>query len=260
MKRAIAALVCVGLALSVPAHAQTNDDDYTPMGSRIKRERQFPLDLPQRYNPDRMNKVNRDRSKAMLNQFSKCLWRRSNEKSLDLLARTDLGFVDFKQIGLDSDRALRIYGFNDCLGRVADTHNTGVQLWFSPGGLRQWLLGEAYFDRYPDGPGWVKPGNVIGERHYPLSEGNQGVRAAMDFADCVVQTDPYTADFFFRAAGGSEDEKSALDSLTPSLGPCLPQGVQMGLSLPLLRQWLGEALWHGANNSAPAGDTPEGTE
>lgn len=254
MKKAVVALM-VAMVLAMPAQAQSNNDDFTPLGSRIKRDRQFPVDLPHRFGRDQYTKVNRDRSKAMLAQFSQCLYRRSNEKSLELLARTDLGFVNFQQIELEQDRALRIYGFNDCLNRVATSNSTGVVLRFSPGALRQWLLQEAYFSRYPEGPDWVKPGHVIGERQYPLSSADPGIRSMMDFADCVIQADPYGADYFFRVPAGTEGERSAIKSLVPSLGPCLPEGVEMELQPYSLRVWLGEGLWHGANNSAPP---PEG--
>lgn len=251
MKRLLAALVCAGLALPVPAQAQTNDDDYTPLGSRIKRDRQFPTELPPRFSTAQMTKVNRDRSKAMLNQFSACLYRRSNEDSLALLAKTDFGFVAFEQIGLTPERAAKLYGFQDCLSRVAFNQNSGVALRFSAGALRQWLVQEAYFARFPEGAAWVKPGNAIGERKYPLSDGNPGVRSAMDFSDCVVQADPFSSDYFYRAPAGSEEEKAAIAKLMPTLGPCFPQGQQVRLSPPALRVWLGESLWHAATNSAP---------
>ena len=71
------------------------------------------------------------------------------------------------------------------------------------------------------------------------------------FVSPPVQTDPYGADYFFRAPPGSEDEKAAIDGLVPALGPCLPQGVRMEIQPVPLRMWLGEALWHAAAHSAP---------
>jgi len=237
--------------LATDANAQSNNNDYTPLNSRIRRERQFPTDL---HNPwgDQTTAVSRKRNREMLSQFTKCVYNRSREGSLALLQRTDYGFADFTQVGIDNDRAVRNYGFHDCLGRVAQTHGTGVQLRFSAGGMRQWLVQEAYFDRFPDSPTWVQSGYVIGPRTYPLSADNPGVSGPMDVADCIVAADPYTADFFYRTVTGSPEEKSAIDALTPALGPCLPRGVQLSLSPVVLRLWLGEALWHAANNSAPA--------
>ena len=259
--RKLAAFV-LGLVLAATVAeqiaAQSNNNDYTPLNSRIRRERQFPLDLPNRFDPERMTRLMRERSKVMLSQLTACLYNRSNEQSLALLERTDMGFVSFEQIGLEDDRAVRVYGFSDCLRRVANSNSSSVQLRFNPGALRRWLLEEAYVDRYPDGATWVKPGNVIAERTFPLSQNIAAVRAPLDFADCIVQTDPYGADFFFRTAPGSTDEKSAIDGLMPALGPCLPQGQRMELNPAGLRVWLGEALWHAANHSGPA--IPEATQ
>jgi hypothetical protein len=240
-----------GCTLAADVAAQGNNNDYTPLNSRIRRERQFPTDL---HNPwgDQATAVSRARNRAMLSQFSKCVYNRSREGSLALLQRTDYGFSDFAQVEMSNERAVRVYGFQDCLGRVASTHGTGVQLRFSAGALRQWLVQEAYFDRYPEGPGWIRGGNMIDERTLPLSAGNPGVSGPLDFADCVVAADPYTAGFFYRTEAGSDDETRAIDALMPALGPCFPQGQQVQLSPALLRLWLGESLWHAANNSAPA--------
>ena len=254
--RGIAALVLSALLAVTdvaPAAAQSNNNDYTPLNSRIRRDRQFPLDLPSRFDPARSTRLMRERSKDMLVQLTGCLYNRSHEDALSLLERTDMGFADFRQIDVDPDRAVRIYGFSDCLRRVANSNSVSVQLRFTPGALRQWLLQEAYLDRFPDGPSWVRAGNVIAERTLPLSQNIAAVRGSLDFADCVVQTDPYDADDFFRAVAGSADEKAAIEALTPSLGPCLPQGMQVELTPAALRVWVGEALWHAANHSAPPG-------
>jgi hypothetical protein len=244
-------LAVVACALAASAAAQSNNDDFTPLNSRIKRDRQFPTELHNAWG-DQQTAVNRARSRAMLNQFSRCLYNRSREDSLELLRKTDAGFVNFEQIGLDNDRAARNYGFGDCLRRVANTQGTGVQLRWSAFGLRQWLLQEAYFAQYGDGPSWVKPGNVIGPREYPLSAQQANVQAAMDLTDCVVAADPYTADFLYRTVSGSEDEGRALEALRPVLSSCLPQGRQVQLDPSMFRAWVGESLWHAANHSAPA--------
>ena len=249
MRGISATLAALGLVLCAPVAAQGNDDDYTPLNSRIKRDRQFPTDLAPRFTPGQMTKVNRDRSRAMLGQFSKCLFRRSNEDSLELLEKTDLGFVNFEQIGMTPDVASRHFGFQDCLNRVARTQNSGVYLRFWAGGLRLWLLQEAYFKAFPDSPGWVRPGMTVTARSLPLSDGNPQVLAALDLADCVVAADPYNADYFFRTSEGSEEETAALNALVPAIQPCVPAGVQLQIQPPQMRQWLGEALWHAANNN-----------
>ena len=132
MNRLLLALACAASAMALPAPAlsQGNDDDYTPLNSRIKRDRQFPLDLLNRWRNE-TGSVSRARNRMMLNQFSKCVFNRSREDSHELLRKTDYGFASFEQIGLNNDKALRLYGFKDCLGRVASNNGTGVQLRFS---------------------------------------------------------------------------------------------------------------------------------
>ncbi len=259
-RAALVALMVLSLFGAEAAIAQSNNNDYTPLNSRIRRDRQFPTDVVNRWR-DQVGPVERDRRKSMLGQFTRCLYNRSNARSLELLQTTDFGFVDFNQINVDPDRAMRIYGFQDCLNRVASINGTGVQLRFSPGALRQWLLQEAYLDRNEDGPAWVQPGFDAAPRVYPLSAQRPEVRMAMEFADCVVATDPFTADYFFRTTAGSAEEQAAVQQLSPALGPCLPEGAQVQLQLPDLRLWLGEALWHASMNkvAVPADASGEGS-
>ncbi|MGZ5860837.1 MAG: hypothetical protein ACXWI5_08420 [Croceibacterium sp.] len=258
LSAAIALFCLVALVLPAPALSQANDNDYTPLNSRIRHDRQFPLEPPPNFVPEeKMGKVERDWTHSMMNQLSKCIYNRSKEGALGLLDKTDIGFVDFKQIGMDGQKAMRIYGFDDCLGRVATSNGTGVAIRFYASNLRQWMIQAAYMDQYPKGPTWLKPGYVIEQRDYPLSKDTPGVRSQMDFIDCVVAADPYNADFFYRTAEGSANEQEAVSALTPSLGPCLPQGVRIQLNPAVLRAWLGEGLWHAAAHSVPAPtDTP----
>jgi hypothetical protein len=252
----IAVICLIAVACPTFVSAQTNDNDYTPLNSRIRRDRQFPLEPRPNFVPvEKMAKVERDQTRSMANQFAKCLFRRSQSDSLALLDKTDFGFVNFDQIGMTGEKAMKIYGFHDCLGRVADTNNTGVAMRFYPMNLRQWLIQAAYFDRYPHGPTWLKAGYVMAARTYPLSGNVAAVHASMDLGDCIVTSDPNGADYFYRTAAGSDAEKEALTALTPSIGPCVPQGVQLRLQPAELRNWVGEALWQAANHSVPA---PEG--
>ncbi|HSG32893.1 MAG TPA: hypothetical protein VLA37_00040 [Sphingomonadaceae bacterium] len=255
-----AALAGLALVLAAPAIAQSNDDDYTPLNSRIKRDRQFPTDLFYRFDPSTWSDVQKDRSKEMMGQFSRCLWRRSNTKSLDLLEKTDLGFMSFEQIGQDNDKAARILGISDCLRRVAESQNSGLMMRWTVPGIRQSLLREAYFDKYPERPDWVRPGYVIDERTLPLSGNNPSILFTLDLADCMVAADPYSVDLYFRTASGSPLESEVLQELIPHIGPCLPQGMQMEIDRDSLRVWLGEGLWHAANHSSPAPPEPVGEQ
>jgi hypothetical protein len=250
---AVTLAVLVALALSLPAAAQTNDNDYTPLNSRIRRSQQFPtLPTPNFVPYEKMSKVERDQGRSMLNQFSKCLYNRSHSGALELLDKTDFGFVNFTQIGLEPDKAAKIYGFHDCLGRVATSNNSGVALQYTALSLRMWMLRAAYLADYPKGPTWVKAGNVVEARKFPLSANNPLVKAEMAFADCVVSTDPVNADFFYRTGSGSAEEGEAVKDLTPALSACLPHGQKVQLTPDSLRIVLGEGLWQAANHNGPA--------
>jgi hypothetical protein len=239
-----------GLPSAGPARAQGNDDDYTPLNSRIRRNRQFPTSIISPYRGE-VGSATRERSKKMMGQFTRCLYNRSNEDALDLLARTDYGFVDFAQINLENDRAARTYGFQDCLRRVAESNNSGVTLRWTAFGLRRWLIEQAYFDRYPDGPSWLREGYVIDERAFPLSSASQPVAVAMELADCMVAADPVTADYLFRIEAGSEREAELIDKLVPSIQPCLPAGQRIEITPEILRAWIGEGLWHASQHTSP---------
>lgn len=261
MKRSLSILAAFALTLGLPelpgfpfagpAKAQSNDNDYTPLNSRIRRKRQFPTSLINPYRGE-VGSATHERSKKMMGQFTRCLYSRSKQGGLDLLARTDYGFVDFAQIDLENDRAARTYGFQDCLRRVASANETGVTLTWSAFGLRRWYIEQAYFDRYADGPSWLQPGYVINEREFALSSGNPSVATAMELADCIVAADPFTADFLFRTEAGSEAESRAIETLIPAMQPCLPAGQRIEITPDILRTWIGEGLWHASQHSSPA--------
>ena len=83
----------------------------------------------------RSTTVSRERSRAMLSQFSKCLYNRSREGSLALLQKTDYGFNDFAQIGLDNDRAVRDLRLPRLPAAASPTRTTPASsLRFSAGG------------------------------------------------------------------------------------------------------------------------------
>jgi hypothetical protein len=250
----VAALVVgafAALVIAEPAAAQGNDNDYTPLNSRIRRDRQFPTDIVNHW-VNQTDSVSRARSRMMINQFANCIFKRNKSGAYDLLQKTDLGFNNFEQVGMENDKAARVYGFHDCLGHVANANSSSVMMRWTASGLRSWLVEEAYFERYGNAPSWIRPGLAIAPRELPLASQMGGVRAALELADCVVATDPYTADFFYRTAPGSAEEKSALDTLSPSFSPCVPRNQQLQLSIPLVRLWIGEALWHASQHSSAA--------
>lgn len=258
MKRAVAlvlvaAVVVPGASVLAPAQAfaQSNDNDYTPLNSRIRRDRQFPTEPRSTFAPRQLSDASRQRSRNMADSFAGCIWDRSNEKGRDFLSRSDLGLVSFEQMGIDRSRITQLYPIQTCLQRVAMNNSSGVRLSYTADAMRRWYLQAAYLDTYRDGPSWVVPGYTTQERVLPLSANNPMIRAVLDFADCVVSMDPHAADYFYRTGMESAEEDVAIQYLTPLMSECLPEGQTFTLSPPLLRIWVGEALWHAASNSVP---------
>ena len=251
-RRLLAVGALAAMLLTGPALSQGNDDDYTPLNSRIRRDRQFPLEPQTLYEARELSRVERTRSRSMVGQFARCMWSRSNEDSLAFLARTDFGFVNFAQIGMTREQVNDNFPIETCLDRVASSNSSGVQLRYTDEGIRRWLLEQAYLAAYPAGPTWVQPGYVIGARTYPLSANRPPIHAAMNFADCVVAANPTDSDYLFRTGDSSAEETATIQRLVPAISACMPQGQQMEIEPLALRVWLGEGLWHAANNSAPA--------
>ena len=253
LRALLAGCLMLALAAGEVAYAQSNDNDYTPLNSRIRRERQFPTEPVATFAPRQLSEVEGRRSRDMGGQFARCLWTRSNEKALDYLARTDFGVRSFAQIGLTSSQdVLDRYPIETCLDRVASMNNSGVSLRYGADSMRRWLLVEAYLGLWPSGPTWIVPGHVVATRNYPLSAADPQVRGVMDFADCVTIGDANSSDLLVRTQPGSADEAAAIEYLMPTLSACLAQGNQIELTPSVLRLWLAEGLWHAANNSTPA--------
>jgi hypothetical protein len=260
--RLVLLAVALGLlATAEPALAQTNDDDQTPLNSRIKRGRQYPTDLRPVVTPaDKLSDVQREQGTRMARLFGHCLYVRSRAGALDLLDRTDFGFNDFQQIGLTQAAAAQRYGITDCLRRVATVNDESVVLQWNAALMRQWLLYAVYEERFPQGATWVRPGYAAAPRRYPLSAGNPAIQAMLAFGDCVVAADPARADALVRTVDGSKEEGAAVSALMPALGGCIQAGQSIALSPVPLRAWLREALWHAATDSVPAASPPASSQ
>jgi len=67
--------------------------------------------------------------------------------------------------------------------------------------------------------------------------------ARMDFGACVVRADPANARSLTLATPGGQAEKAALVALRPSLGACVPSGLQVALTKTTISSALAEALY-----------------
>lgn len=76
-----------------------------------------------------------------------------------------------------------------------------------------------------------------------LSTDDQLRVSLVRFGECVMHADPAKALAFVAADPGKAGETNALQVITPLLGGCLDEGVQIKLSLPILEAALAEAIY-----------------
>jgi hypothetical protein len=133
--------------LPSPAVAQGNDDDFTPLSSRIRRDRQFRPSCPIAGAND-TSAVSAGPQRAMLNQFSRCVFNHSNGRFARAAANdpTTVSSISSRSASI-TDRAaagLRFHGLPGA-GRQHQWHRGAAAVQCR--GLRQWLIPEAIFRR-----------------------------------------------------------------------------------------------------------------
>lgn len=67
--------------------------------------------------------------------------------------------------------------------------------------------------------------------------------ALRQFADCVVRADPVSSRTLIMTDVASADENAAFAELSPKLGPCLPETLELAFGKPVLRGLLAETLY-----------------
>ena len=75
-------------------------------------------------------------------------------------------------------------------------------------------------------------------------------QALMELAHCIVKSDLGNSISAVIAPTASSAQEVAFKALTPSLGPCLPQGVQFKFSKSVLEGVLAEVLYRGVSTPA----------
>jgi hypothetical protein len=85
-----------------------------------------------------------------------------------------------------------------------------------------------------------------------LNEIQRSWVALQSFGDCVVRASGSNARSLVVSDAGSPAERNAFAAITPALGPCLPQGVQLAFSRPILRGLVAESLYRLTAASAAA--------
>jgi hypothetical protein len=91
---------------------------------------------------------------------------------------------------------------------------------------------------------WVAPFAALGASEVAaLDQQGRSAFAALDLAQCVYAAAPDKVRALLRTAPTYAPEQKAFGELSPLLGPCLQDGAQITISLPLLRGSLAEAMY-----------------
>jgi hypothetical protein len=184
---------------------------------------------------------NTERARTWLQGYAGCIAKRDPKRVADVL-EADIG---------DESKVSRLVvgNFDDCLS----TGGGADQLVMSPRVLRGALYAERVtkmVGELPAGMSKSPPLNLP-----PLSTLNaadQNRYALVRFGECVMRADPVNALAFVRADAGNAAESKALKTLSPLLGGCLDEGVQVELSKPILESALAEAIYRYARTAEEA--------
>lgn len=181
--------------------------------------------------PDDPNKNKRQRGWVVMGEFARCLVDRHPTRLASALAVIDTPAFRPAALKLASD---------ECLG--------GGMISFNLNGLRGPLFVELYRRKAiaeASGRVWgppvaridlaAKPEDVAAKRHFAL----------LAVSDCVVGKDRAAAAAIVRAPSVSRAQDAAITAIKPTLGGCLPKGVEVRLGKESLEAGLAEVLYRG---------------
>lgn len=250
----LVAALPMSVAVPAEAGAQTREErTYKPTGSHIARA------LP----PSEVRALERDRAASIVNMFGNCMVEEAGAKALELVQETDFGITSFAQIGVTNDDVRRSLEIDKCYQRaISAKADPGMQttIKLRPQNIRAYLLRGLYLRYFPDGATWTTQAGESLSRIYPVSAAQPSVHVAMEFADCVVDTDPEGADLFLRTGEGGKRETVAIQQLMPALSACLNEETAVEFTPYALRSMVAEGLWQAATQRRMASGPFEGQD
>ncbi len=179
---------------------------------------------------------------TVLLAFSECLIREKPEEVRELL-----GWEAFSEQAeaLIAD-LVTSGGYSRCLGY---SRQPARQLTMSERSFRGALSEVLYIQSSPD---QIAP-ELVALEEEPVSQSEFAERlqlavspteeALVLFGDCVVSSSPDRVDTYIRTEIGSEDERQAIQALTPYFGNCLWEGQTVELNEENLRAVLATAIY-----------------
>lgn len=186
---------------------------------------------------------------TLVRELTQCVVYRQEQQARALMATLP---------GSSAETAL-LAQLNDALPRCLGTHRLwvgGQKLTLSRnllrGAIAEQLLGSRYAplpEALPANAGEVSPyARMTAEQ---AKEADRTAVIMQDFAHCVVRHHWPHARAFLAAPVKSGKAKAALAALSPALGPCLPQSVQLAIDPAVLRGALAEQAIHAFANGQP---------
>lgn len=216
----------VSLAMAAPASAQM--DPAAPTGTRIKQKAEA---------------VDSDLARKIQRKFAQCVYRSRTENAERLLRSSDYLNIDADAFDQSWDELQRSLRMESCLEKASGRFR-GLGMTYSLAGLRAMLTEAAYLDNY-DRPLVITEGDeeILTTRSFVEAEDINSTKILAGFADCVVYSAPVEADALVRAEPGSEEENAAIQAIIPHLGPCMPNGNEISLSVASVRSIVADGLW-----------------
>lgn len=170
-------------------------------------------------------------AQRVMNDYARCV----------LIRRSSLAmrFLQTPPRSREAARAGSRAATNVCLGR-------GELSFHAPlfrGSLFEALYDREFGRRGAEDLGAVPPIDYAADHPDRESDIARQQTSLRQFADCAVRADPAAAHSLIASEVTSEAESRAFAALGPELNGCLPQGIELRFSRPVLRGLIAETLY-----------------
>lgn len=238
MKALVSTFAAIGLAVSVPTHAQS------PMGFRLGQDqrdhRTAGPDTPPQETLMRSAKcVAEDRPEEVRAYLASTPGSTEEAALYEVFGeklRKCMPNVDFSAVG-------NMQGARGSLS-MSFEHST------LRGALAESLLREDKTELLLDRIMLGDDGMFVAERFHGERSGNIERVFALGFAGCVMGHNAETLDALFQTDPGSDDEKQAIMAMSESFGQCVMEGQNLKLRAWALRNQLAEVVYYAVNMEA----------
>lgn len=215
------------MAVAVPVSAQI--EPSAPTGTRLKQKAE-PMGT-------------RD-ARQIQREFAGCVYRRRSKEAERLLRHSDFLNIDMEALNTSAATFENTLRMKDCLGRAAPGRLRGIGMTYTLSSLRAMLTEAAYLENR-DEPFTITEADEVflTDRPFVEAEDMDSAKILAGFADCVVHSAPVETDALVRTEPDTTEETNAIQALVPFLGPCLPAGNEIALTVASIRSIIADGLW-----------------